>query len=116
MAILHITFDPPRKEIYPTYEDALQSDDYCPNCRNPTFTITCSECGGEGGHDGYEEDPLWYDEGEIIPCDWCRGEGYHHWCPRCGWDLNRPARQNTPEWRGKAIAPLSHSPTFPLSK
>lgn len=37
--------------------------------------VDCWSCGGEGGHDGYEEDPLWYDEGDVIPCDICHGKG-----------------------------------------
>lgn len=40
----------------------------------------CSECGGEGGFDGYEEDPNWYQPGEIAPCSQCGGRGGYYWC------------------------------------
>lgn len=41
----------------------------------------CAQCGGDGGFDGYEEDPLWYLPGEEIQCVDCNGQGGHHWCP-----------------------------------
>lgn len=46
----------------------------------------CTCCGGEGGFDGYEEDPLWYDQGDIVPCQQCGGRGGDYWCPNqtCG--------------------------------
>ena len=40
----------------------------------------CNACGGEGGTDGYEEDPLWYRPGEIAPCPCCNGRGGEYWC------------------------------------
>lgn len=89
--------------LYPQTDEVDFSEDYCPNCEHACFSTSCSHCGGEGGHDGYEDDPLWYDPGDIIPCDLCRGQGSHHWCHRCGWDMLRPPHQNTPEWRGMAI-------------
>jgi hypothetical protein len=98
----YVTVDEPR--IYPGDEEVNFSEEHCPSCGHECFSRSCWSCGGEGGHDGYEEDPLWYDPGDIIPCDACRGEGHHHWCPRCGWDLLRPAEQNLPEYRGMAIA------------
>ena len=91
-------------QYYPTCDEVDLSGDYCPNCEQALFSCTCSNCGGEGGFDGYEEDPLWYDNGDMIPCGLCWGHGYHHWCPRCGWDMLLPARDNTPRQRGRAIA------------
>lgn len=87
-------------QLYPHHEEVDLSETDCPNCGHECFTRSCSECGGEGGRDGYEEDPLWYDPGDIIPCDWCRGQGHLHWCPRCGWDMNLPQQYNTPRHRG----------------
>ena len=41
----------------------------------------CSACGGDGFFDGYEEDPNWYAPGETVTCAQCGGEGGNHWCP-----------------------------------
>lgn len=90
--------------LYPQHEEVDLSDDFCPNCGHQCFCRTCGDCGGEGGHDGYEQDPLWYDQGDMIPCDMCHGFGWHHWCPRCGYDLLLPSKWNTPRHRGMAIA------------
>lgn len=84
-------------QYWPKHEEVDLSEEYCPNCTHQCFSRTCWDCGGEGGHDGY-------DEGDIIRCDTCRGHGYHHWCPRCGWDMLLPNKWNTPRHRGKAIA------------
>jgi hypothetical protein len=40
----------------------------------------CSACAGDGGFDGYEEDPNWYAPGEIAPCSQCRSKGGDWWC------------------------------------
>lgn len=34
----------------------------------------------DGYFDGYEEDPLWYDEGDLVPCNECGGHGGSWWC------------------------------------
>ena len=91
-------------QIYPQDEEVQFSEETCPNCGHDCFSRSCSDCGGEGGHDGYEDDPLWYDEGDIIPCGLCDGQGYFHWCPRCGWDMLLPAQFNTQRHRGMALA------------
>lgn len=46
----------------------------------------CQECCGDGGFDGYEEDPNWYHPGEIATCHMCNGRGGDYWCPNndCG--------------------------------
>lgn len=98
----HYATEEPR--FYPCCDEVDLSDEYCPNCDHQLFTRTCGDCGGEGGHDGYEDDPLWYNQGEMIPCGICRGHGFHHWCPRCGWDMLLPKKWNRPEHRGMAIA------------
>lgn len=56
----------------------------------------CADCGGEGGHDGYEEDPNWYQPGEISPCGMCSGQGGQWYCETdscptgSGWKVIRP--------------------------
>jgi len=87
-------------EIYPRHEEVDFSDDQCPNCGHECFTCPCSDCGGDGCHDGYEEDPLLFDPGDVFECHMCRGEGHFCWCPRCGWDMNLPEKYNTPRHRG----------------
>ena len=41
----------------------------------------CDCCGGEGGISRYDEDPLWYDEDDLWPCDQCNGKGGWWFCP-----------------------------------
>ena len=60
----------------------------CPSCgADPTYSLPCFQCGGEGCFDGYEDDPLWYNPGDVENCDECRGSGYLHWCRSCGYDF-----------------------------
>lgn len=63
--------------------DAIGMGPACPKCGNQTDWLLCWNCGGEGGHDGYEEDPLWYDEGDVIPCGECHGKGGWWRCWEC---------------------------------
>lgn len=35
----------------------------------------CLFCGGDGWLDGYDEDPLWYEPGEMERCASCGGSG-----------------------------------------
>lgn len=94
----------PEPVFWPKCEEVdISEGRYCPNCDHHLFCCTCTDCGGEGGYDGYEEDPLWYDAGDMIPCSNCRGRGYHEWCPRCRWDACVPNNWNRPEHRGMAI-------------
>ena len=53
----------------------------CAACGCEAEWEECGACGGEGGHDGYEEDPLWYQPGEIATCPQCSGYGGDWWCP-----------------------------------
>lgn len=60
----------------------------CPNCHaSTTYTRSCDSCGGEGTHDLYEEDPVFYHPGEWERCGECYGNGGHHWCRACGYDF-----------------------------
>ena len=52
----------------------------CSYCRHEVEWEPCYLCNGEGGHDGYEEDPLWYHPGEIATCPQCGGRGGAYWC------------------------------------
>lgn len=35
----------------------------------------CGFCGGDGWLDGYEDDPLWFEPGEMARCASCGGTG-----------------------------------------
>ena len=46
----------------------------------------CDSCCGDGFYDGYDDDPLWYDQGELVTCENCGGRGMlwfccHQQCP-----------------------------------
>jgi predicted RNA-binding Zn-ribbon protein involved in translation (DUF1610 family) len=70
-------------------EIEFEYDTTCPKCgHSPTHVRRCSELGCEDGWiDRYNEDPLWYDEGEEERCGTCHGTGVERWCPECGFDL-----------------------------
>jgi hypothetical protein len=75
---------------YIEYEDTE-----CPECGHSP--IHSQRCNGFGCDDGWidmheYDDPLWYDEGEEEMCDECWGTGVQRWCPKCGFDLQRPRR------------------------
>ena len=55
----------------------------CSECEGRLEWAECEQCGGEGEYDCYEEDPLWYDEGDTKPCAQCGGAGGWYWCPQC---------------------------------
>lgn len=49
----------------------------CPDedCDCGGIRVECYVCHGEGGWDGYEDDPLWYEPGEWATCSNCGGSG-----------------------------------------
>jgi hypothetical protein len=65
--------------------------------RETDGSLTCAACGydcewtecqdgcDDGYFDGYDEDPLWYDPGDLRPCCECGGQGGIFWCenPKC---------------------------------
>lgn len=69
-------------------DDINPTDEECPKCGNGLVTRCCGGCGGDGWVSRYEEDPNWYEDDEDWPCDECHGHGTHHWCQKCGWDMN----------------------------
>lgn len=69
-------------------DDINLTDEDCPKCGNALATRRCGTCGGDGFIDLYEEDPIWYDDGDLGECEDCRGHGDHCWCQKCGWDVN----------------------------
>jgi len=49
--------------------------DFCPTCGTFLEWTDCDFCGGEGVHEMYEADPLWYRPGDTEPCTQCGGDG-----------------------------------------
>lgn len=48
-----------------------------------TAWVPCWDGCDEGWFDGYEEDPLWYDRGEVYMCRECHGNGGWTVCGVC---------------------------------
>jgi len=51
-----------------------------------TGWVPCWNGCDDGYFDGYEEDPLWYDEGDMETCTICGGEGGWAVCGECNKD------------------------------
>lgn len=64
-------------------ETVVGNDCYCGACGHLKESVSCWSCGGEGYHDLYEDDPLWYDEDDIEHCDVCNGKGFYYVCAGC---------------------------------
>ena len=59
----------------------------CPKCgHTPTHSRECNEC-DEGFTLPYDEDPVNFSEDEFEVCQECKGVGWVHWCPSCGYEL-----------------------------
>lgn len=69
-------------------------DTECPACgHSPIHASDCTVLGCEDGWvDRYDEDPLWYDQDKPERCDECYGTGILRWCPKCGFDLQKPRK------------------------
>lgn len=60
--------------------DAGSQGPACKVCGNDLWWEECGACGGEGDYDLYDEDPLYYDEGDTGPCPQCGGTGGWYIC------------------------------------
>ncbi len=71
-------------------DDVQYVDRECPACGAwEVYWQPCIQIGCEDGLiDGYDEDPLWFDEGDFYPCPECAGLGFYRWCAKCGADLS----------------------------
>lgn len=64
-------------------------EEACPFCGHwPTVWMHCHAMGCDDGYVDLHEfdDPLFYDPGDVAPCDECDGTGIIEWCPVCGRD------------------------------
>jgi hypothetical protein len=72
--------------------DVSACDTACPHCKaDTTFSRDCWNLCDDGGFDAYDDDPLWFQPGEVETCNVCNGFGYLHWCRACGYDFNHKA-------------------------
>lgn len=55
-----------------------------PECGREIEYEDCFDCGGEGGRDLHEEDPIAYAPGEWSTCETCDGNGTLVYCPEHG--------------------------------
>lgn len=62
--------------------EEIESSDEC-RCGEPLSVVDCWNGCDDGYFDGYEEDPLWYDMGEMYACLVCRGHGVLVFCRSC---------------------------------
>lgn len=70
----------------------------CPRCGGSATWEECSSCGGDGYYDGYEDDPLWYEPGEIEMCEQCDGRGGWWLClGHCWHEAYTPAALSAPD-------------------
>jgi hypothetical protein len=52
----------------------------CPRCSEPVRQRQCTALDCEDGYfDGYEDDPLWYDPGDLVRYSECGGKGVVRW-------------------------------------
>lgn len=59
------------------HRDGREWDCQCARCGSSLDWIQCSWCGGDGttaSGELYEEDPMWYDPDDVLPCHQCGGE------------------------------------------
>lgn len=77
-------------------EDVELSQKWCEKHQTSYLTRDCHGIGCEDGYyDGHEDDPLWYDEGEMVRCGECNGRGFFEWCPQCAEEEYKNATART---------------------
>jgi hypothetical protein len=73
------------------FYDDDQLGDPCPKCEDLMLRRDCTGIGcNDGFYDGYEDDPLWYDPGDLVRCGDCDGRGFFEWCPNKACPGNNP--------------------------
>lgn len=64
-------------------QDDQEWDCQCARCGSSLGFASCDSCAGEGWTapgELFEENPLWYDEEDTMPCPSCYGFGGWHFC------------------------------------
>lgn len=62
---------------------SVDTDPRCLKCGGFMDWVDCHACGGDGIHELYDDDPLWYDEDDVEPCETCDGRGGWRVCLTC---------------------------------
>lgn len=71
-------------------EAYMETGPWCSTCGAEMERVPCTAIGCEDGWvDGYEDDPLWFEPGELERCGECGGEG--------GWWVCPDAKQHEPD-------------------
>lgn len=93
--------------------DYEHSDQPCLRCGHaPTHQRPCEGIGCEDGWiDLYDEDPFWYDPGQVEMCLECKGTGIEKWCPKCGANLSGQTAESDDDERDQGIT--SRMPDLP---
>jgi hypothetical protein len=62
-------------------QNAIIEAEQCPQCKCCDMEWEqCYVCGGDGWLEVYDEDPLWYDPGDVEMCDECESRGGWWFC------------------------------------
>ncbi len=61
----------------------IEAEPACTKCGNSKSWLDCWHCGGAGEFELYEEDPLWYDVGDVEECSNCDARGGYYVCANC---------------------------------
>lgn len=72
-------------ESFKRFHAETHGDDcLCPTCECCCRTWSdCWSCGGEGGENRSEDDPIQFAEDDWLRCEWCRGKGGGLYCGGC---------------------------------
>lgn len=66
-----------QESIEEKVQSASQRDWFDDECEydDDDYDGDCAFCGGDGWIDGFEDDPLWFEPGEMERCASCGGSG-----------------------------------------
>lgn len=71
----------PSSDLLGAYYRGSDGAATCALCHYECDWEDCHAGCDDGYFDGYEEDPLLYDPGDLTECPECGGRGGSYWCP-----------------------------------
>lgn len=95
-----------------TYEDYEISDTPCPKCGNDSTHIRdCLNWCDDGMID---DSDTWFEpEGSVlITCSECKGKGFVHWCPECGYEFENKDYEDVEDDNFPPIVPINQLNLF----